>query len=165
MTGITGPHQTILVTSKADIEQFGKIINKEDIDTCFWHMPISQKDKLYAISIHNSKHIVNLIEKSEILVVNFVGLDLIDKVRKCSKLHGEHIDKIKQLDFVCKEGNHTEIPILKDACAFIECKVIEIKKFSDYTLFITKIINSSKEYDNKRLFYLGNDKYTTTKDL
>lgn len=163
MTGMTGPHQAVLITSKAEIEQFGKSITKEDIDTVFWHMPVSLDEKIYAIAIHNSKHIIKLISESKILAINFVGLDMMEQVKKCSNLHGEHIDKIKQLDLVCYEGPHTEAPILKSACAVLECNVIETKKFTDYTLFITKIINSAKEYDCKRLFYLGNNTFTTTK--
>ncbi len=163
MTGISGPHQTAFITSKAQIEQFGKEIIKEDIDTTFWHMPISKEDKVYAIAIHNTKHVIKLIEKSNIFAINFIGLDMADKVKKCSTIHGEHIDKIKELDLICYEGPHTEAPILKTACAVLECHVIETKKFTDYTLFIAKIINSIKEYDSKRLFYLGNNNFTTTK--
>jgi flavin reductase (DIM6/NTAB) family NADH-FMN oxidoreductase RutF len=164
MSGIVGPQQIVLITSRAEVEQFGKEIIKEDVDVAFWHTPISKEEMLYAIAINNKKHVIKLIEKSNIFAINFVSFSMLEKVKQCSKLHGEHIDKIKELDLDTKEGSHIEVPILKDACAFLECNVIETKKYSDYTLFIAKIINSVKEYDSKRVFFVGNNNFTTTND-
>lgn len=164
MSGIIGPQQIVLVTSRSEIEQFGKTTIKEDVDIAFWHTPISKEDKIYAVAINNKKHVIKLIEKSNVLVINFVGLEFLDKVKKCSKLHGEHIDKIKELDLLTIEGHHVDVPVLKESCAFLECNVIETRKYPDYTLFITKIINSVEEYTSKRIFFAGNNIFTTTKD-
>lgn len=160
----SGPKQTVIISSKAEIEQFGKRITKEDIDVTFWHTPVSNEDKIYAVAINNTKHVIKLINESNVFAINFVGIDMIDNIKKCATLHGEHIDKISKLNLIHYEGPHSECPILKNACTVLECNVIETKIFADYTLFIAKIINSIKHFDSKRLFYLGNDKFTTTKD-
>jgi flavin reductase (DIM6/NTAB) family NADH-FMN oxidoreductase RutF len=164
MSELTGPDQVILVSSSAEIEQFGKKIIKDDIDTVFWHMPISKEELLYAIAVKNNKNIITLINKSNIFVVNFIPFNLEKEVKECNFLNGQHIDKFEKLGFIRKNADNIECVYLKEACAHLECQVKEVLKYKDYTVFIAKIINSSVEYNVKRLFHLKKDKYSMMKD-
>lgn len=165
MSKLLGPQQAVIITSRAEIEQFGKKIVKDDIETIFWHMPVSKEELLYAISVPKRKFIYNIIKESGIFVVNFIGFDLQKEVHKCNLIHGEHIDKFKEIGFRKKEAEAIECPVIEEACGYLECKVIESKEFSDYCIFTAKIINSNVKNHIKRLFHLQNNLYTTTKDI
>jgi len=165
MHDLLGPRQVILVSSQGEIEQFGKDMTKEDIETVFWHMPVSKDELLYAIAVHNNKNIINIIKASGIFVINFIPADMEKKVHQCNLLHGQHLDKFKELGLTKLEASSIEAPYIKEACAHIECHVTETLEYSDYTVFIAKIINSNVAFDVKRLFHIKKDRYTTTKDI
>lgn len=165
MSELLGPQQVILVTSRAEIEQFGKKISKDDIETAFWHTPVSKDDLLYAVCLNNSKHILKIIKESGIFCVNFLQYSMEKKVHKCNLMHGEHSDKFKILGFEKAEAGHIECPYIKEACAHLECTVVQTVVYKDFTLFIAKIINSNVKNVVKRLFHLQNNEYTTTKDI
>jgi len=164
MSELLGPMQAVLITSRAEIEQFGKKIVKDDVESVFWHMPFSKEEMVYAIAIHKGKHIVNLIKVSKVFVVNFLSSDDSKIVHKCNLMHGQHIDKFSELKLLKLESSAIECPLIKEACAYMECNVIDILEYKDYAVFIAKIINSNVKYACKRLFHLKDDKYTTTKD-
>jgi len=165
MSDLLGPQQVILVTSRAEVEDFGKEVTKDDIETVFWHTPLSQSELMYAVSIHNGKNIVSLIKKSGVFVVNFLPLDLEKKVHICNTSHGEHVDKFKKLDLIKIEASSVESPKIKEACGYIECHVVQTLEYEDYTVFIAKIINSSTVFNTKRLFHIKESQYTTTKEV
>ena len=73
MPPIYNPRQTILVTSRAEIDIIGKEVQKDDIITLSWHMPVSFKPSIYAIAIGKSKFSSKLIEKSKDKKVYFIG--------------------------------------------------------------------------------------------
>jgi flavin reductase (DIM6/NTAB) family NADH-FMN oxidoreductase RutF len=114
--------------------------------------------------VHKSKHIFKIIQTSKVFAVNFLSFDNSDIVHKCNLLHGEHIDKFKELNLLKLNSTSMECPILKESCAYLECNVIDILEYKDYAVFIAKIINSNVKYACKRLYHLKDDKYTTTKD-
>ncbi|MFT4304067.1 MAG: flavin reductase family protein [Candidatus Woesearchaeota archaeon] len=163
MVDIVGPQQAILITSRAEIEELGKKIEKDEIDTTCWHMPVSMNEHLYAIAIHNSKNINKIIQKSKIFVINFLGFDMEHKFIMCDKLHGQHINKFNKLELIKINAEHVESFYIKEACAILECEVQNMLEFADYTVYIAKSINSKGFYDIKRLFHLKKDIFTTTK--
>jgi flavin reductase (DIM6/NTAB) family NADH-FMN oxidoreductase RutF len=164
MSELNGPEQVIFVTSTAEISLFGKKVLKEDIDTIFWHMPVSKQELLYAISVHKNKNMYNLIKESGLFIVNFIPFNLEKEVKECNLIDGTHIDKFKKLNLTKKQGDHIDCVYIKEACAHLECQVIQTLEFKDYVVFIAKIIYSSKKYDVKRLFHLKKEIYTTTKE-
>ena len=105
MHDLLGPRQVILVSSQGEIEQFGKEMTKEDIETIFWHMPVSKEELLYAIAVHNNKNIINIIKASGVFVINFIPADMEKKVHQCNLLHGQHLDKFKELGLTKLEAS------------------------------------------------------------
>jgi flavin reductase (DIM6/NTAB) family NADH-FMN oxidoreductase RutF len=165
MSDIIGPQQAVLITSRAVIDQFGKKTEKDDVDAVFWHMPVSKEDMTYAVSLPKRKFITRLIVQSGVFAVNFMGAGSEKKVHKCNLLHGEHIDKFKELELMKRDADGIECPVLDEAVAYIECDVIQSVEFSEYVLLIAKIINSKLKSKAHRLFHVKNDVYTTTKDI
>jgi len=163
MSDLLGPQQIVLVTARAEIEQLGRKKIKDDIETVFWHMPVSKEELIYAVAIENHKHILGLINESGVFCINFLGLDMLDSVKRCSSMHGEHIDKFSEIGFRKTEAQSIECPFIKEACAHMDCQVMQTIDFKDTTVLIAKIINSEVKYQVKRLFQLNNN-YTTTKD-
>ncbi|MFT4344007.1 MAG: flavin reductase family protein [Candidatus Woesearchaeota archaeon] len=158
------PHQVVLITSRANVDEFGKKKLKDDLDTALWHMPVSVKEMVYAVALPRQKHTTQLILSSGVFVVNFLPYNMHDVAKKCDSLHGQHIDKFSALDVIKIDAQAIECSCIKEACGYLECSVQDIKEYEDMVLFIAKIIKSVHVYDVKRLVYQSKDVYTTTKD-
>jgi len=160
---LLGPQQIILVTTRAEINYFGKESIKDDIDTVVWHTAISRKEKKYAIVVDKNKFITDLIKKSGIFIVNFMPFGLEKEVAKINSTHGIGVDKFEYV--IKKEASHLDAPVVQEAIAHLECHVVETKEYADTVLFIANIINSDNHKECKRLFYSKNSHYTTTNEL
>lgn len=164
MSDLSGPRQVVLITARAEIEEFGGKNVKEDVEPAFWHMPLSNEERMYAVAIHNNKNATWLIKNSGVFVINFLPLGMGNKVEECTAYSEKNKDKFENLELQKEDADAIECPRLKDACAYLECQVFETRQYSDYTLFIAKIINSNAKYRSKRLFHLRDKEYTTTRE-
>jgi flavin reductase (DIM6/NTAB) family NADH-FMN oxidoreductase RutF len=66
------PIQTVLVTCRGQSEMMGKNFHRDNIITLDWHMPVSFKPPLYAISIGKTRFSHDVIASSKCFVVNFI---------------------------------------------------------------------------------------------
>ncbi|MBU1704466.1 MAG: flavin reductase family protein, partial [Nanoarchaeota archaeon] len=90
------PRQVILVTCHAEIEIMGKEIDKKNIITLSWHMPVSFKPSMYAISVGKERLSHDIIKKSGVFCVNFMPYELKDKVLFCGRHSGRTKDKFAE---------------------------------------------------------------------
>jgi flavin reductase (DIM6/NTAB) family NADH-FMN oxidoreductase RutF len=164
MSELLGPTQAIMITSRAEIDYFGKKTFKDDVDTIYWHMPISSDARKFAIAVPNNKSVLNLIALSKVFILNFLPVEMQDVAEKCDKMISSNHDKISKLGLLTLEGDGVECLRLKGASAYIECNVEETKKFQDCTFITANIIKTDFKYRTKRLFRIEEGNYTTTKD-
>jgi len=162
MSEITNPRQVILVTSRAITDILGKETTKDDIITLTWHMPCSHNPDLYAICIGKKRFSYKLIKKSNVFAINFISHSLEEKALFCGTHSGEHVDKFKQTGLNKEECDSIDCSRLKEATAYIECEVINEVETGDHVIFIGKVLNSTVKNDDKRLFQVLGNKFTTT---
>ncbi len=156
------PRQTVLITTRAKIDILGKEIEKDNIITIDWHMPVSFKPALYAISIGKTRLSHEMLRKSECFVVNFMPYSLKDKVLFCGRTSGKLIDKFKGTGFTKKEAATIDCPIIKQSLAYLECSVISELDAGDHTIFIGKVLKTQESKKGKRVFHIEEDRFTTT---
>lgn len=156
MSITTGPRQVIVVTTRA--KQNGKI--KDNAITVAWHTQLSFKPYLYAIAIGKTRYSYSLIKKSKVFCINFIPSKLKKLALFFGKTTGKNIEKLKNIATLpCKKMDCLR---LKDALAWLECKVIKVVNAGDHVLFIGEVINEeiNKKYDlekEKRLYhFFGN---------
>jgi len=164
MSSITNPRQTVLITSREEMTILGKEQAKDNVFTIDWHMPTSFKPLLYAISVGKSRFTCEMIKKSKVFVVNFIPLSLKKEALFCGRHSGEHIDKFRETGLTKEEADSIDCPRIKEAAAYLECEVINEIETGDHVIFIGKAVNSGHKRDEKRLFHLTKDGFTTTVD-
>lgn len=164
MPEISSPRQVILVTSRAEAEIMGKKQVKDNIFTLAWHMPTSFKPELYTISSGKQRFSTRLIQKSGVFCVNFMPFSLKKEVLFCGRCSGEHIDKFKESGLTKEECQKIDCPKIREAVAFLECEVVNEIETGDHIIFVGKVLNSGINNNEKRIFQVVGDKFTTTVD-
>lgn len=161
--GIYNPRQVILVSSRADMTILGRELIKDNIITVAWHMPISFKPFLYAISIGKTRFSCKMIQKSKVFVVNFISAELEKKALFCGMHTGEHIDKFDEAPFSKEESQSVDCPRINEGIGHLECEVINEIDAGDHIIFIGKVIREELKKEGKRLFQDEGGAFTTTK--
>lgn len=156
ITDFTNPLQTILVSCR--------YLGKDNIITLDWHLPLSFAPMIYGISVGKTRYSLKLIEQSGVFTVNYMNPDYEKSVLCCGRNSGKNIDKFSHCALTKIEANKIDCPRLKEATAFLECVLINKLEIGDHVLFIAKVVNTGKNSDNKRIFHVKEDEFTTTKD-
>ncbi len=138
-----------------------------------WHTAISGQPPLYAVSIAPRRFSHELIQESGEFVVNFMPLKSAELVAMVGRTSGRNIDKFKEFGITTTEGTVVKTPVLTDAMAAYECKVVATHPAGDHDLFVGEIVAIHWETDAyipdegldidryKPLVYLSHDRYAT----
>lgn len=156
---LANPRQVVLVSCEAEIELLGKKVEKKDIITLAWHMPVSMEPPMYAISIGKTRFSLNLIKKSRCFVVNFMPAEKEKEILLCGRTTGQSTDKFRETGFTEEEAEKIHCPRIKEALGWLECEVIEEIEAGDHVVFIGKVVHMQEKKEGKRLFHLGGDKF------
>lgn len=154
ITTLTNPLQTMLLTSRYK--------GMDNVMTLDWHTPLSFEPMMYAVSIGKTRFSLELVKKSKVFVVNFMSKDFEKEVLFCGRNSGKNIDKFRETNLEKEEAKTINCPIIKQALAYLECKVEKELEVGDHILFIAKVTNLELRKKGKRLFHLYEDRFTTT---
>ena len=159
------PTQTVLISSRAHLKnRFSEHTEiKDNIITLGWHMKTSHNPFLYAISVGKTRYSLSLIRKSKVFVVNFMPIELKDKVVFCGKTSGETIDKFQASGLHKEDAESVDCPRIMEALGYLECEVVNEVETGDHILFIGKVIKSILKREGKRIFQTDDDFTTTIK--
>jgi flavin reductase (DIM6/NTAB) family NADH-FMN oxidoreductase RutF len=163
MLDIINPSQTVLVTCRGKANLFGKEISKDNMIAIDWHTPLSFRPMMYAVSIAKQRFSYDLIHDNQVLVVNFMPFELNKEVLFCGRNSGRTVDKFDKTGLTSEEATKIDCCRIKEACAYLECEVIEEKETGDHVLFICKVLFSQRKTDSNRVFHVEGDEFTTTK--
>jgi flavin reductase (DIM6/NTAB) family NADH-FMN oxidoreductase RutF len=138
-----------------------------------WHTSLSVSPPLYAISLSPKRFTYQLIVASKEFGVNFLPFSQAGLVASVGGSKGEEIDKFRQFDIAQDKPVKTRVPILKDAYAAYECKVVDDLVYGDHRLLVGEIVavHSLREAfapeetldlaEVSPVLYLGNERYVT----
>ncbi|MBU0628783.1 MAG: flavin reductase family protein [Nanoarchaeota archaeon] len=163
MSEVTDPRQVVLVSSREEMDVMGKKKLKDNIITLAWHMPVSFNPNLYAIAIGKTRFSCEIIKKSKVFVVNFMPFSLKEAAVFCGTKSGMHIDKFKEAGLGKEDCRNVDCPRIKEALAYIECKVVDEVDAGDHIIFIGQVLNSEFKKSGKRLLQMGRG-FTTSAD-
>ncbi|MCX6709452.1 MAG: flavin reductase family protein [Candidatus Woesearchaeota archaeon] len=166
---IFNPMQTVLVSSRGSSSQPHLRQRKDgDIDNIMaidWHMPVSFKPALYAISVGKTRFSFGIIESSKVFAVNFMPAEKRDAILFCGRKTGATTDKFHDSGLTKLECSSIDCPRIKEACAFLECEVVNEIEEGDHVIFIGKVLNGEILNLEKRAFHLRDDDFTTTEEI
>ena len=160
------PKTAAIVTASAQ--------GKDNAMTAAWHSPISLQPPLYGVSISPNRFTHHLIAKSEEFGINFIPFDKASLAAQVGSTSGQEMDKFQRFNIEKEEPLNTGVPILKDAYAAYECKLVDSRSYGDHIWVIGEIVavhyleeafttELVLDIDKvKPLLYLGSEFYATT---
>jgi len=156
ITTLTNPRQTILLSCRWQ--------GKDNIMTLDWHTPLSFEPMMYAVAIGKTRFSAEMVRKSGVFAVNFMPAEFEKEILFCGTKTGKNIDKFKETGLEKEEAETIDCPRIRQALAYMECKVEKEIEVGDHILFIAKVTKAELKKRGKRLFHLFEDKFTTTVD-
>ena len=160
------PKVAVIVTASAR--------GRDDAMTAAWHSSISLKPPLYGIAIASKRFTYQLITESQEFGINFIPSEKASFAAAIGGTSGKKMDKFERFNIKKERPLKTTAPILKDAYAAYECKLVDSKPYGDHLWIVGEIVAvhfleeaftpaQVLDLDNiKPLLYLGSDFYAST---
>jgi flavin reductase (DIM6/NTAB) family NADH-FMN oxidoreductase RutF len=159
------PKAAVIVTASAR--------GKDDAMTAAWHSSISLRPPLYGVAVTSERFTYQLITQSREFGVNFISLEEASLAAAIGGTSGQQIDKFERLNIKKEKSLKTAAPILHDAYAAFECKLLDSKPYGDHIWIVGEIVavHFLEEaftaagvldiHKTKPLLYLGSDSYAS----
>jgi flavin reductase (DIM6/NTAB) family NADH-FMN oxidoreductase RutF len=159
------PKVAVIVTASAH--------GRDDAMTAAWHSSISFKPPLYGVAVAPKRFTYQLITESREFGINFIPLERASLAAAIGGTLGQQIDKFEKFNIKKEKPLKTAAPILKDAYAAYECKLVDSKPYGDHIWVVGEVVavhflegafTSAEIIDLdkiKPLLYLGSDHYAS----
>jgi flavin reductase (DIM6/NTAB) family NADH-FMN oxidoreductase RutF len=147
---------------------------RDDAMTAAWHTSISFKPPLYGVAVSPKRFTYQLITESQEFGINFIPSKKASLAAAIGGTPGQQMDKFKVFDIKKEKPLRTMVPILKDAYASYECKLVDSRPYGDHMWVVGEVVavHFRKEVFTpaeildldkiKPLLYLGSDSYAST---
>ncbi len=142
--------------------------------SCAWHAALSFSPPLFGILVARKRFTHGMISEAGEFTVNFLGFEQVRLSARMGRTSGRDLDKIEASHIKLVPGKVIKSPIVGEAYAAFECRLLEVKPFGDHDLFVGEVLavwedpgafdaegrlNTGKI---RPLLYLGCDYYVTT---
>lgn len=146
---------------------------KDNAMTAAWHSSISINPPIYGVSISPKRFTYQLISQSKEFGINFIPFEKAHLAASLGGTSGQKIDKFQKLNISKEKPIKTSVPLLKDAYASYECKLLDSKIYGDHVWVVGEIVavhfqegifteNEILDLTKvKPLLYLGSEFYVT----
>ncbi|MEM4554275.1 MAG: flavin reductase family protein [Candidatus Anstonellaceae archaeon] len=126
------PRQVLLVTAATS--------EKANVTAVEWLTPISEKPPLIALSLANTSLTLELLCTSLEFVVAVPTEKLKEQVLLCGMTSGKFIDKFAETKLATLKAKKVSAPLIADAAANVECKVLSYHTHGDHTLVVGEVL-------------------------
>ena len=162
------PRVAVIVTAHAG--------GRDNAMAVAWHMSISKSPPLYCVDISPGHLTYKFIAQSKEFGVNFMPDTKAELVAAVGGSKGSEVDKFRAFHIKKDAAAKTAVPILKDAYAAFECKLVDDRLYGDHRLLIGEIVavhyleETFTEDGTLNLekvspvLYLGNEQYLNVAD-
>lgn len=160
------PRLTAILTTRAR--------DRDNAMTVAWHSPLSVKPPLYGVAISPRRFTYELLLESKEFGINFLPFEKAELMASVGGSSGKEVDKFERFHMDSEKSAKTEVPLLKDAYASYECKLIDHKTYGDHEWVVGEVLSVHFQeeafteegiLDVARLnpvLYLGAEVYLTT---
>lgn len=150
LSNLTKPENIVLVVS---INEAGKA----NLMPAGWHMRTSFSPPMLAVSIGKTRYTHRLLSEQKEFVVAFPGEGMENVVEFCGSCSGENVDKFKECNIRTEKAKFVSPPLLKDARANFECKIIKTLETGDHTIFVGEVIGAYENKDKEKILLYMKD--------
>jgi len=160
------PRVAVIITSRNQ--------DKTNAMTAAWHMPVSFDPPLFAVAISPKRCTYRLIGASKEFAVNFMPATRAEEVVAVGGSDGESLDKLRTFRLSLDRPSRTLVPILRDAYAAYECRLVDDRLYGDHQLLVGEVVavhwqkkafmdDGSLDFAKvSPLLYFGNEHYLST---
>jgi flavin reductase (DIM6/NTAB) family NADH-FMN oxidoreductase RutF len=148
---------------------------KKNAMAAAWHSAISFKPPLYGVAVAPKRYTYQLILEAGEFGINFVPFEAAELIASVGGSGGGEMDKFRKFNIAEDKPLKTKVPILRDAYAAYECRIVDNKTYGDHAWmvgeivavhFIDDVFTSKGTLDLSKLnpaLYLGAELYITAK--
>ncbi len=105
-----------------------------------WHSALSRKPPLYGVAISPKRFSHDLILEAGEFGVNFLPFDRAGIIAAVGGSTGQEVDKFRVFKIAEEKPVSTSAPILTEAYAAYECKLMSHHTFGDHAWFVGEIV-------------------------
>ncbi|MBI5894190.1 MAG: flavin reductase family protein [Deltaproteobacteria bacterium] len=124
-------HGVYIITTKAKDKINGM--------TAAWVSKVSFDPPLVMVAVGLGRYSHELMKEGKVFAVNVLDEKQIDIGKHFGTKSGRTVDKFKNIQHTTKV---TGAPILKDALAYLDCKLVSTYEAGDHTLFIGEVVDA-----------------------
>lgn len=123
-----------------------------------WAMRISGATHLMMTAVWHRSYTHQFIEKAGCFAVNILGEGQADLAKHFGRQSGRDVAKFKRED-IYWEARTTGSPILLDALAFMDCRVVDLydPPGGDHTLFVGEVLEAEQLNEGASLVFQRSD--------
>lgn len=118
-----------------------------------WFSSVSQKPPLIGISIAPKRYTYELIYEAKEFGINFLSLQKAELIAATGGCPGKEVDKFERFNLEKDESLKTSVPVLKEAYAAYECKLVDSHTYGDHEWFVGEIM--ATHYDEEAFTSTG----------
>lgn len=133
------PRVVAVVTARAG--------GKDNVMTAAWHTPLSRAPLLYGVAISPKRYTYDLVLESKEFGINFLPLEKAQLISDVGSTKGRESDKFSALSISLEKAPRTSAPILKDAYAAYECRMVDHKTYGDHEWIVGEVVAVHVEKD------------------
>jgi flavin reductase (DIM6/NTAB) family NADH-FMN oxidoreductase RutF len=113
---------------------------KKNAMAAAWHSSISFKPPLYGVAVAPKRFTYQLILESKEFGINFVPFEAAELIASVGGSGGGEMDKFSKFSIAAEKPLKTGVPILKDAYAAYECKLVDNRTYGDHVWIVGEIV-------------------------
>lgn len=141
LSDVLYPRQTVLVSAA--------VPDKANLSAVDYSMPVSEKPPIVAISLHSGSLTLDMICASMEFVIAIPTEKMKDAVLLCGTTSGKYIDKFEEAKLTPVKAKSVSAPLVLEAAANLECKVLSYNAAGDHTLIIGEVVEIHLPKDEK----------------
>ena len=119
------------------------VTNYKKVNICpiGWKMLTSNEPPMFAVSVYNRHYTHRAISATGEFVVSWPGKELAEETYFCGTNSGNSKDKIDALpNLKLGKAKNVSVPIIENAIANYECRLVDKLSTGDHTIFVGEII-------------------------
>lgn len=144
------PDPVVLITTRAPD-------GRANVMAASWYTFASDDPWMFVVGIDDGAYTYDLIRRTGEFVVAYPHARMAKAVLIAGSCHGHRIDKIERTGLVLQDAAKVRAPLLADAIANFECKLVKIFKPGNCPLVVGQVVaaHANKRKGLKRLFNLA----------
>ena len=113
---------------------------KKNAMAAAWHSAISYKPPLYGVAVSPKRYTYKLIVESGEFGINFMPFEAAELIASVGGSGGSEMNKFHKFNVAEEEPLKTTVPVLRDAYAAYECKLVDNKTYGDHDWMVGEIV-------------------------